>query len=136
MSNPTVLVLDDSRERLKAFRSQLPFADCVETAAEAIALLQQDFTYDYLFLDHDLGGETYTDSSLPETGMEVVRHLVANPQPIRAIVVHSLNDAARIEMREKLRAAGYNAYAGPFAWEAAARVIELVKEKEQDVQHE
>jgi CheY-like chemotaxis protein len=110
-----VLFLDDSIERTKQFRSLNPSATCVETAAEAIDLLSKS-VWDGVFLDHDLGGEAYVDSELPNTGMEVVRWIVANKPFISWIVIHTLNSDAGNRMEGALRDAGYTVIRRPFAW--------------------
>ena len=73
------------------------------SAAEAIAALDAH-TSELVraFLDHDLSiddvlVEVGAPSKVP-TGMAVVDHIVAMPRPPAAVVVHSLNEAAAIEM--------------------------------------
>lgn len=110
-----VLFLDDSVERTKCFLSQVPSATCVSTAFGCIeSLATGDF--DIVFLDHDLGGEVYCDSSRDDTGMAVVRLIVDNKPKINLIVCHSLNPSARVSMCNDLLVAGYEAVERPFAW--------------------
>jgi predicted regulator of Ras-like GTPase activity (Roadblock/LC7/MglB family) len=104
-----ILFLDDDSNRIKQFRSQVPSATFCRTAQEMIsALSKAEGVIDWLFLDHDLGGEVFVDSSLPNTGMEVVRWLERNRKEIVTVVVHSHNPAAARLMTDRLRATGYN----------------------------
>lgn len=114
-----ILFLDDDRSRTKAFFSQIPSAECVETAAACILALKQQDHWDYVFLDHDLGGEVHVDSALEETGMEVVRWIVANRPKIKMVIVHSLHSEGAKRMCRTLEDAGYIVARIPFAWRQA-----------------
>lgn len=87
-----ILVLDDDKERLKHFKQKLigHIVDCVETAWEAIELLEKN-EYTHIFLDHDLGGKVYQPSG-PGTGYEVAEW-IHNHKDAKAykIVVHSFH---------------------------------------------
>jgi hypothetical protein len=92
-----------------------PSAFCAETAEQMIALLQKHAGPDvFAFLDHDLGGKQWVDSAEKNTGMEVVRWIVANKPPLKHVVVHSHNNIAAKEMRLKLADAGYSVEEVPF----------------------
>jgi len=107
------LILDDDLERHKKFRTWLNEPGVkltfVETAVEAIAKLSSEM-FHCVFLDHDLGGETYVDSGREDCGMEVVRQLKAGTiaQDQRCLfVVHTMNTEAGSEMVLKLKDRGY-----------------------------
>ena len=108
-----ILILEDDPNRHKAFRNRLIGTNLkiVETAAEAIAALNNQ-TWDYLFLDHDLGGMTYVTSG-KGTGYEVAEWLAKNEskQPSH-IILHTLNPVGAQNMQALLP----NALRGPFAW--------------------
>lgn len=116
------IFLDDSPDRTRKFRSIVPSAHCVEKAIHVIALLhaaeQKKEIVDWLFLDHDLGGETWVDSSRADCGMEVVRYLCREAEAfkplVKRIVVHSHNVSAADEMEAKLKDAGYRVLRVPF----------------------
>ena len=92
----------------------MPYATIVETADECIKKIRNE-DWDWIFLDHDLGGEVFVDSDRKDTGMEVVRHLVKNkPAKMPQIVVHSLNAEARQKMALDLIVAGYEVTPLPF----------------------
>jgi CheY-like chemotaxis protein len=112
-----MLVLDDDPSRVKSLRRQFPNAEIVwaETVTECIGFLDQQ--WDVIRLDHDLGGETFVDSSRDDCGMEVVRDLAAHPRPhLRetVMIVHSRNGLAGPAMVAMLRRAGYDAAYSPF----------------------
>jgi CheY-like chemotaxis protein len=78
------------------------------TTAEGLGI-EANPPFDLVHLDHDLGDETFVDSSRPDCGMEVVRWIVANRPTIGRIVVHTMNTPAGHAMVRALREAGYNA---------------------------
>ena len=110
------VVLEDNAARIKRFRSHIPSADIFTTSKETIAVLEGDESIDALFLDHDLGQETYVDSCRHDCGMEVVRWLVAHPKrPIGQIIIHSCNRPAGDVMEDCLRGSGFNVLRMPFS---------------------
>lgn len=108
-----ILFLDDDEIRQRKFRSGCPWADIVETAEEAITALQKT-VYHIVCLDHDLGGEIYVNSEREDTGMGVVRWIVANRPAITMVIVHSLNTDGSQQMVEALQEAEYDATRIPF----------------------
>ena len=110
-----LLFLDDSKERIKKFKSAYPSATIVETSEETILQLQKS-KFKIVSLDHDLGGEIYVDSGREDTGMGVVRWIVENKPQIELVIVHSLNDDGGLNMMSHLRYAGYNAVRTPFPY--------------------
>lgn len=112
-----ILFLDDNKQRRKSFKSKVPAAQMVETAKACISKLAKDENevWNFLFLDHDLGGEEYVSSDREDTGMEVVRWIQENEPQIRNIIVHSHNGPAGMEMVRKLQDAQYTAMYVPFS---------------------
>lgn len=112
-----ILFLDDDLNRIKHFLRVMPDSYhilIVETAESAIKALKEH-KFDHVFLDHDLGGEAWVNSSRPDTGMEVVRWLCDNITEIGTVHVHSHNHHAAPVMAKKLSGCGYNATYKPFA---------------------
>lgn len=108
-----VLILEDNAERCKHFSRSLigHDVDITEFSKEAIELLKEK-TYDILFLDHDLGGETYVKSGAG-TGYEVAEWLSYNTdRKPKEIYLHSLNEWGRKNMLGVLP----EAIETPFAW--------------------
>ena len=109
-----VLFLDDNPDRTRAFRSLVPYGTCTTTAQECIDEMQLEDEWDFVFLDHDLGGEVYVDSDREDCGMEVVRWICANKPKIGMIVIHTHNPPAAIRMEIELGQADYQASRIPF----------------------
>jgi len=111
-----IIFLDDAHQRWYRFQSKIPQAVRAETAEECIRLIRDSTKINWLFLDHDLGGEAYVDSSREDCGMEVVRFLCQDDltKVISNIVVHSHNTVAAKEMFNKLKDAGYTVNLIPF----------------------
>lgn len=116
-----IFFLDDDESRHKKFRrakigNQI-FA--AYTADQAIDFFKS-FEHKYeelaeIWLDHDLGGETFVDPSSKNCGSEVVRWIIRNKPPISCcIYIHSLNHEVAPSLVDNLRAAGYNAEWTPF----------------------
>lgn len=112
-----VLFLDDDEWRTGAISDRLQAQPCrlvtVATAHECIALLESE-RFDLVLLDHDLGGETFVDSTREDCGMEVVRRLKASPQPHGAFIVHTMNPVAAAAMYLELSGLGYSVRQAPF----------------------
>lgn len=73
---------------------------------DAIAAMKGE-AFDMVFLDHDLGGEVFVDSSREDCGMEVVRFMEEHKPSAGRVVVHTMNPAAGQQMEQALVAAGY-----------------------------
>jgi hypothetical protein len=69
-----VLVMDDTDERLRWFKQQMPRCTTVKTADEAITALTTR-RFRVLFLDHDLHWMHADNSIVKGTGKEVALHL-------------------------------------------------------------
>ena len=113
MSN-NILFLDDSDNRLKLFKSHYPHATLVSTASECIEQLQKQ-SWNIVFLDHDLSGETFVSESLENSGSGVVRWIVANKPEIELIIIHSFNIVAAGHMEMDLLSAEYTVQRVPFS---------------------
>ena len=108
--------MDDDNTRISSFLSKISpdVAHWRKTAQGTIRLLHEFNHWDWVFLDHDLGGEQMVNSNREDCGMEVVRWIVENQPSIDNILVHSWNSPAGKEMVAKLKDAGYNAEYKPF----------------------
>jgi CheY-like chemotaxis protein len=111
--NPiSVFVLDDDKRRHRWFQKrfrgdEIELAETVEEAKEMLQL----YSYDALFLDHDLLPHHYESNDHNDsvnTGFEIARWLNENPELQRAatIIVHTRNADAAIGMVETLRESG------------------------------
>jgi hypothetical protein len=113
---PTILFLDDSEPRHKAFkervqaagylsRFQIVYAYTAKYAIETLDKYQDNICQ--AFLDHDLDeADTLCKvgaKTKAPTGMTVVDHIVKMQRPPRAVIVHSLNYVAALEMCTRLK---------------------------------
>jgi CheY-like chemotaxis protein len=119
--NPiTIFVLDDDHRRHRWFKKrfvgdEIDIAEDVEKGKELLA----KFSYDAIFLDHDLLPEHYETNShndYSRTGFEIARWLNENKTLNRAatIIVHTRNADAAIPMVETLRESGRQVEYVPF----------------------
>lgn len=124
-----VLFLDDDPSRQRTFRSAVPHAVITTEAAECIyELLRQRDTWDFVFLDHDLGGNIFVDSNLANTGAEVARWIAKHLPKINMIIIHSYNSPGAAVMTRTLREAGYQTEYLPFGKETLTRAYQYERE--------
>lgn len=69
----------------------------VRTAKEAIEKLQTKH-FDFVSLDHDLGGRTFVSSEEEETGYAVAAFIARMTDPPKVIRIHSYNPAGARNM--------------------------------------
>lgn len=97
-----ILFLDDDDHRLSIAKKRWNGHELVTvtTSAEAIDALTK-IQFDFVSLDHDLGGEVYVKSG-KNTGYEVAQFIakMKNPPPI--VVVHSWNSVGAKNMIQEL----------------------------------
>jgi len=101
----------------------------VETADECIRQLSER-TFDLVFLDHDLGGEIYCDSSREDCGMEVVRWLKKEGGKHGGFIVHTMNAVAAAAMYLELSALGYRVTQATFGSASFYRDLHVMLEIE------
>lgn len=113
-----ILFLDDDEYRYKKFKHEKIgyIIEWVQTAQQCIEALEKHASkYSEIWLDHDLGGETYVDSSLDNTGAGVVRWVQQHQPETDAIwYVHSLNPVGALNMCQDLLQTGYRVKRLPF----------------------
>ncbi len=108
-----VIFLDDDGGRQIQMKSALPCIEQVRTANEAIAAIRATDRIDWLFLDHDLGGEIFVSSNRYDTGMTVAKWLALNPRDIGQIIIHTHNPVGAKNMGNELKGK-YNVLICPF----------------------
>lgn len=86
-----ILILEDDLERIKHFGKKLKQVfDFSDDAKVAIEWLKKD-EYDYIYLDHDLGGEQMAWDE-ENCGMTVAKYIEQNPLPKKTkVIIHSFN---------------------------------------------
>ncbi len=114
-----ILILDDDDTRHKQFAKKYIDEELIHVtvAAEAINYLEYGPDFDYVFLDHDLGGMQMVESG-EDTGYEVAEWLANNPEygPNISVILHSLNPIGRKNMCNVLKKANIKVIESPFLW--------------------
>ncbi len=113
-----ILFLDDDSSRVVKFLDVVRKANYAFSAPSMIGQLAAcqygKIKVEALFLDHDLGGETFVDPSSENCGMAVVRWMVEHKPEVERVFIHSLNVPAAMRMEQDLLAAGYWVRRTPF----------------------
>jgi CheY-like chemotaxis protein len=98
-----VFVLEDNFERIEWFSEE--FKDCEFTVAinaEKAGYYIRNHKYDAIFLDHDLGGRVFVDSSDPDTGYAVAKIIASSVNKDTPVVIHSYNPAGAANIQSVL----------------------------------
>lgn len=108
-----VFILEDDAERIAQFKLHLDGLDTViaENIVDAAAVLNGP--WDYVFLDHDLGGKVFVAPEDENTGSEFVRRY-GDKLGEATVVIHSWNIYAAKGMYKTLKELELNAYIVPF----------------------
>lgn len=87
-----VFVLEDSLERIVLFREFLQNKEVVYTDDVDIAIRElRRNKFDLIFLDHDLNGKVFVDSTVEKTGFHVISCLKESINEETQVIVHSMN---------------------------------------------
>jgi len=95
----SIFILEDNLERIRVFKRDLPIkyprAEIVITdqAEEAIKILKPESHWDIILLDHDLGGKIFVNSSDPNTGYQVAKHIKKVGITYNQCITHTQNPA-------------------------------------------
>lgn len=95
-----MFILEDNENRIKTFKqnligNELFIASDVEIAKVMLKFNQVDF----IFLDHDLGGDTMVNSNFPNTGYQLARWIKENNITYKRLIVHSLNSVGALNIK-------------------------------------
>ena len=109
-----VFVLEDNDQRVIKFRRSL-VGHCVDYADNVVdgkAFIEQ-YQYDLIFLDHDLGGKEMVSSDDPNTGYQMACLLAENDlNKDAAVVIHTCNPNGASRMEQAL--SGFRTGLAPF----------------------
>jgi hypothetical protein len=83
------------------------------TAQQAISLLKSH-EFDFVSLDHDLGGKTFQASEEENTGYQVAKFISEMEKPPAIARVHSFNPVGAKRMVDKLQGRVPQVYFKPF----------------------
>lgn len=89
-----ILVVEDNIDRIRKFQKELVghnvfYADTAIWAKKL--LIDANHLFNLIFLDHDLGGETYVDSDNENTGYQVAKIIKGSQSEKAKVIVHSCN---------------------------------------------
>lgn len=113
-----ILIVEDSPKRVKVFADKLKdhIVYVAYSADQAYAAIDEEERFDYIFLDHDLCGETYEPSD-DKSGYGVAKYLVSIPDKYpQRVIIHSLNPSGSKNIAAVLKDAGILCNRVPFAW--------------------
>jgi len=99
-----ILVLEDCPNRTKKFKELFNghTLEITNNADEAIKLIN-DNKYDFIFLDHDLGGRVFVNSQEYDTGFRVAVYIPKSQNKDSKIVIHSWNPGGALNMKNALK---------------------------------
>ena len=110
--NNTIFVLEDMIARIPIFQrvaKELNMELChVETVSAGKAIFLK-INPEVVFLDHDLGGQTFVDSEEEETGVQMARWIRENDKDFRErnFIVHSANPGGAENIKNELEGYAY-----------------------------
>lgn len=132
-----IFVLEDDVVRIAAFRTALAGADYVLCEDIDSALTAFNEPFDYVFLDHDLGGRAFVLESERNTGSEFVRQRGHLLKDAKYVVIHSWNIEAAKHMRRALIKDFYLADSqiveAPFGVAVTDFAVDLAREQHQQL---
>ena len=113
------LVLEDDEVRIQAFQQRFlerGWVGTFVTSARACIERLSSSRYDYVFLDHDLGGAVNVSPEHRNTGSAVARWWQDTDHPNRSarVIVHSANPVGAEYMAHAI----YGSVRIPFVWTA------------------
>ena len=97
--NCSIFILEDNVNRIGLFyrllERKFPGVEIVHTefVEEAKKLIVQKSYWDIVFLDHDLGGQTYVDSENEETGYQFLKFFKEKAIQCGQLIYHTQNPA-------------------------------------------
>lgn len=99
-----IFILEDDKERMKKFRRNLIghtifHSDNVQDAKDILSKEKVDI----IFLDHDLDNRVYADSNELNTGYQLAKWIFENNIQYRQLIVHSLNEPGRNNIKSILK---------------------------------
>ena len=98
-----IFVLEDNNERMAYF--SLVFLKHALVMTNNVAMgrtILQNEKMDYIFLDHDLGGQVYVPSGESNTGHYICKHMHETLNGYTPIIIHSWNDVGARNMANTL----------------------------------
>jgi DNA-binding response OmpR family regulator len=128
-----VLILEDDPERLEWFSENLKVedVDVTDMAEDAMNFLKNN-VYDIIFLDHDLGGAVYVDSSVFNTGFTVAKMIHETDNKNVPVVIHSWNSQGAKMMKHVMTLNKVENVYHPFLSVEFRMVVNQVNQKNEE----
>jgi hypothetical protein len=105
---PKVFILDDSWSRIalltRYVKERVTGAEITvaDTADDAKKFLLEGQPWHQIYLDHDLGGQTFQNSNEQNTGYQVALFLIEKKIDFSMAIIHSLNPGGAERMLQVL----------------------------------
>lgn len=109
-----VFILEDDEDRIRRFHQAFIGHDVTLAKDTEHALRLFKPPYDYVLLDHDLGGRTYVNSDEEDCGAAFCRRVPADGLETARVLVHSYNRDGAIRMVKTLQDKGIVSIWEPF----------------------
>ena len=124
-----IFILEDDENRIKVFKRSFIGIDLTMTdlADEAIKRLKTE-KYDFIFLDHDLGGEVFVDSQNKNTGSEVAKHITHTLNKSTMVIIHSFNPSGAKNMFDIMKSYKMECVIAPFLGKDFNLIIGQIQE--------
>lgn len=120
-----IFVLEDSLMRIKWFKKEYEGSEIniFTQVKEAIRFLKKE-TPDILYLDHDLDGKVFVDSSEENTGYQLAKFIAESGKKYDKIVIHSMNPFGAKNMYHTLKNSARALYKIPFPFLIVKKINE------------
>lgn len=109
-----VFILEDDEDRIRRFHQAFIGHDVTLAKDTERALKLFEPPYDWVLLDHDLGGRQWVDSDEEDCGAAFCRRVPVDGLQGARVVVHSFNRDGAIRMIQTLRDKGIESIWQPF----------------------
>lgn len=100
-----IFILEDDPRRMKLFYKKIGVENTIfhsDNVEEAKKIFNDHKPFDYIFLDHDLGGEIYVPSGHSNTGYQFAKLLAEQDDLSGNICIHTMNPIGAENMAEVL----------------------------------
>ena len=125
-----VFVLEDDGERNNVFsklfvNQELMISNNVDLSFKILSLIK----FDYIFLDHDLGGKQLVNSLEQNTGYNLATKIHLTKNTLTPIIIHSYNPVGARNMEAILKRNEINSlvYTSPFMGDNFKQILSHLK---------
>lgn len=111
-----IFILEDNKERIEIFKKLFKCHTVYffDNVSESIKFLETTIV-NAIFLDHDLDDKIFVQSNEKNTGYQLAKYLITNPNYKKTqIYIHSMNPIGAKQMYDTLKKKKYNVKFAPF----------------------